>query len=365
MSASYPSSAAGDAQLSIAVNSLQTTLATTVNSAVTSVVLTSATGFPSTGYVTIDSEVISYTGISTNTLTGCTRGADGTTAASHTSGVPVSATIVAAHHNSLKDEVEAVETDLVAAFASITPSTTNAVDTNITNRIKSLANQIKVGFGLTNWYDTISATFLKADLSNIGTVANDLPMNSHKVTGLAAATGNGDALRYEQLIGLYLLLTGGTLSGALAMGTNKITGLGNGTAAQDAAAFGQLKYFQTVQATGTSTTSTSSASFVDTVVSGTITPSNSSHRVKITISTSLRNAGRAHWGIGRGGSNISSQGEANVPTTGEASLCFSYIDSPASTSALTYTLQVLQETSGTIDINVNGLTWCIILEEIA
>lgn len=40
-----------------------------------------------------------------------------------------------------------------------------------------------------------------------------IAMGGNKITGLAAATANGDALRYEQLNGLYLLLTGGTVSG--------------------------------------------------------------------------------------------------------------------------------------------------------
>jgi hypothetical protein len=62
---------------------LNTTLNGAIDSSVTSIVLTSAAGFPATGSVFIDSECITYTGISTNTLTGCTRGTNGTTAASH------------------------------------------------------------------------------------------------------------------------------------------------------------------------------------------------------------------------------------------------------------------------------------------
>ena len=42
-----------------------------------------------------------------------------------------------------------------------------------------------------------------------------IAMGTNKVTGLAAATANGDALRYEQLVGAYLPLTGGTLTGDL------------------------------------------------------------------------------------------------------------------------------------------------------
>jgi len=63
-----------------------TTLSAGINSSVTSIALTSVAGFTATGVVLIDSEQISYTGISTLTLTGCTRGANGSTAASHSSG---------------------------------------------------------------------------------------------------------------------------------------------------------------------------------------------------------------------------------------------------------------------------------------
>ena len=49
----------------------------------TSIVLTSAASFAASGTVVIDGESITYSAISTNTLTGCTRGANGSTAATH------------------------------------------------------------------------------------------------------------------------------------------------------------------------------------------------------------------------------------------------------------------------------------------
>ena len=48
--------------------------------------MASASSFPSSGTVQIDQELITYTGVSGNDLTGLTRGANGTTAASHSSG---------------------------------------------------------------------------------------------------------------------------------------------------------------------------------------------------------------------------------------------------------------------------------------
>jgi len=85
---------------------LNTTLATTITATDTSIVLTDGSSFPTTGYIVIEStntdtsslaygritsETIQYTGRSTNTLTGCTRG----TAAPSQGNTPVSTTAVA------------------------------------------------------------------------------------------------------------------------------------------------------------------------------------------------------------------------------------------------------------------------------
>ena len=66
-----------------------TTLNGSITSGDTSIVLTSASGFGTSGTVLIGNELITYSGVSTNTLTGCVRGASGTTAASHSSGATV------------------------------------------------------------------------------------------------------------------------------------------------------------------------------------------------------------------------------------------------------------------------------------
>lgn len=66
-----------------------TTLNGSITDSATSIVLTDASDFPSTGDIFIDAERISYTGKSTNTLTGCTRGENNTIAASHSDGAIV------------------------------------------------------------------------------------------------------------------------------------------------------------------------------------------------------------------------------------------------------------------------------------
>ena len=60
-----------------------------ITDSATTLTLTDASGFSSTGTVLIGTELITYTGKSTNDLTGLTRGTSGTTAAAHSSGVTV------------------------------------------------------------------------------------------------------------------------------------------------------------------------------------------------------------------------------------------------------------------------------------
>jgi hypothetical protein len=74
-----------------ASNPLTTTLNGAIDASTTTIVLTSVVNFPSSGtnFIRIGTEDISYTGISGNTLTGVTRGARSTTAASHSDGATI------------------------------------------------------------------------------------------------------------------------------------------------------------------------------------------------------------------------------------------------------------------------------------
>ena len=73
--------------------------ATTTNEALdnseTEIDLVSVAGFKTAGAIKIDSEIITYTGISTATLTGCTRGTNSTAAATHDSGAVVTQVLIA------------------------------------------------------------------------------------------------------------------------------------------------------------------------------------------------------------------------------------------------------------------------------
>jgi len=72
-------------------SAVSTTLNGAINSSVTSITVTDASQFSSSGtnFAIVGSEEISYTGITSNTLTGVTRGVAGTTAASHSDGATI------------------------------------------------------------------------------------------------------------------------------------------------------------------------------------------------------------------------------------------------------------------------------------
>ena len=66
-----------------------TTTSTTHTASVTTITVSSTTGFDSAGTIVIGNETITYTGTTSTTFTGCTRGAGSTTAATIASGVTV------------------------------------------------------------------------------------------------------------------------------------------------------------------------------------------------------------------------------------------------------------------------------------
>jgi len=99
----------------LAVFSVQNSyLSAAINATQTSITLTNAYSYPYTGggvyVVTIGTEQIAYTGVTSNTLTGCTRGYNGTTAASHSAYTPVTYKTpnqILFHENGIDDNSQA------------------------------------------------------------------------------------------------------------------------------------------------------------------------------------------------------------------------------------------------------------------
>ena len=95
-----------------------TTLPSAITAIATTIVLSDSTKFPSSGTVQIDNEKITYTGNSSNQLTGCTRGTDGTTAAEHDAGAKV-AEIQSYYYYIIGHAVKSIDTVYVDGIRQI------------------------------------------------------------------------------------------------------------------------------------------------------------------------------------------------------------------------------------------------------
>lgn len=73
-----------------------TTLSANINNVQTTIAVVTTSGFSSAGAIFIDAELITYTGITATSFTGCTRGAAGSPKKAHASGVSVNGAQVAA-----------------------------------------------------------------------------------------------------------------------------------------------------------------------------------------------------------------------------------------------------------------------------
>jgi len=133
----YPGAIDTTNSLLNAVNNLKTTLngplaadANGNNGSATEITVASTTGFPSSGFILVDVEVISYTGTTATKFTGITRTQDGTVTAVHSNGANIMNAVIAAYHNTLRDVVIEIEdyalTGWVAAgetWTYVSPST--------------------------------------------------------------------------------------------------------------------------------------------------------------------------------------------------------------------------------------------------
>ena len=110
--AKYPDEISADSDLLIAANRSSTTLATDLSIDATEIDVLSTETFPSVGAITIEDERIKYESKTATKFLSCVRGYDSSVQSSHLAGSAVKGNIIAAHHNLLKDEVVAIETEL-------------------------------------------------------------------------------------------------------------------------------------------------------------------------------------------------------------------------------------------------------------
>lgn len=127
---------------------------------------------------------------------------------------------------------------------------------------------------------------------------------------------------------------------------------------------------QVVQSTLTTTQiSTTSSSWTSTGFSASITPSSASNKILATISTNGYSTGAGVFTIFRNSTNVNGGSSTNglaicgVSGGGYAPICMVYLDSPATTSSVTYTLYY-RNVSGTSYALLTDVGNVITLQEI-
>lgn len=194
----YPAAVATDSDLYIAVNAVSTQLTDNpLSNSATTVNVVSTTSFPTVGFISIDSEIIKYTGKTGTSFTGCTRGADGTTATSHVQNSQVFHNVIAAHHNVLKDEIIAIESQLNAKLGTSGSAYTlsRALQTNASTGIIEVSSVTNTELGYVSGVTSAIQTQLnaKATDSLAAHLAGSETFSGQKTFSLAILGADGTA----------------------------------------------------------------------------------------------------------------------------------------------------------------------------
>ena len=157
------------------------------------------------------------------------------------------------------------------------------------------------------------------------------------------------------------------ISGTIPQGNIANASLGAVTALPAAISTGKI--LQVVNATATSQTITSSTSFADTALSASITPSSTSNKVLVWTFSNVEVSGSASGYItfDRDGTTLTGNNGFGViqDNNGAKNSSFHFLDSPSSTSALTYKVQIrTSNASVNVHHNPNGAKAAITLMEI-
>jgi hypothetical protein len=216
-SSTYPVALDTTTNLFEVANNAISSLVGAISTGDTSLTLANAANFPSSGAISIDSEILYYTGKSTNTLTGVSRGQDGTTAASHNAGAAVEMRYTASHHAVLNAAIRALQAKLGIGASSA--ATGQFLRGN--------------GAGSSAW-----ATIQAADLPQIA-------LGSAMVTGILPVANGGTGSNSQNFVDL--------TNNQTSINGNKtfvgVSTLGSGTSYNEAAAASQGANAQAVRIT--------------------------------------------------------------------------------------------------------------------
>jgi hypothetical protein len=231
-----------------AYNNWQTTLQTSIDESVTVIKLSSISGLPPKGYVSIDQEHIFYESINTltNELTGCQRGVDNSIAASHSAGTIVQHRILAAAFNNMILALPKRRRKTITANQVTAASVSEQNIVGFAGRAWVSDIRIAASGGSTNFsvelferdsFRTIDMAFSKSGLSSVETtlsananandtiinVSNDPGFSTDQIVVIGDITGTYEEAKIKNInatsIELYDALNGSWSAGATVLGT--------------------------------------------------------------------------------------------------------------------------------------------------
>jgi len=154
----------------------------------TSITLSSSSGFPNSGVIKIDSEIITYASVSGNTLIGCVRGVNDTVASTHADEADVlCSTLIVSNTNH-----GALENDFVTFSDAAT------LGGNIT------ADVLNQEYQITSIINSNSYQIEARTVSTIGSITTTTGLNPTYVFASSSDSGNGGS----SIIGTYQINTG-------------------------------------------------------------------------------------------------------------------------------------------------------------
>lgn len=318
---------------------------------------------------------------------------------SDTNGVPTHSTVTTTEITYVSGVTSAIQTQINAKAPTASPTFSGTITTPLTasralvtgassELAVSAVTATELGYvsGVTSAIQTQLGNKAGTALSNLASVAinTSLISDTNNTDDLGSAGVNWKDVHAKQVISSTAVTvtasSGGiTLdpsgSNAVDVSSAKITSLANGTSSTDAAAFGQIKYIQAPQQGQKATSfSTTSSTYQATGLSATITPTSASNRIKISVSVPTldsadASAAWAYLTVKRDSTDLSSGGNGfaqNAAGSAIQMLCpasFVYIDSPATTSAVTYQVYLKNDNNVT-SVRINALSGsCVILLE--
>jgi len=220
------------------VSNASTTTSGSINSSVTTINVASTSGFPTTGTILIDSEVITYGGVTGTSFTSCTRASQSTTAASHNSSAtvylvptvtPVTANGITTYSvtytlssstSIVQGNYYRINNNAVSLYNGYWPTTTSTQSTNsltltyqfnpglysatttyvMTKEATSATSSI---LGITRPFNSISSTILRAGYAGDTSGQITVRISTCRATGhdfLDIGTGGFDTTNYPNQI---------------------------------------------------------------------------------------------------------------------------------------------------------------------